>query len=48
MKKIIQLGGNQTANACIFGGLLGSIVGFNGLPKEYVQKLMRVKFDKNV
>lgn len=44
MKKIINLGGNQTANGCIFGGLLGSIVGFKELPKDYVQKLMKVKF----
>ena len=43
---MIQLGGDTDTNACILGGLLGSIVGFSELPKEYVQKMMKISMKK--
>ena len=46
IRQMIQLGGDTDTNACILGGLLGSIVGFSELPKEYVQKMMKISMKK--
>lgn len=33
LSKIVSQGGDTDTNACIVGGVIGSIVGFQGLPK---------------
>ena len=30
----LMLGGDTDTNACIVGGLIGCLVGYNGLPQE--------------
>jgi len=36
MAKVITQGGDTDTNACIVGGLVGSMVGFKKLPSEYL------------
>jgi ADP-ribosylglycohydrolase len=42
IKKIISEGGDTDTNACIVGGLIGSILGFKKLPKEYLKKMLNL------
>ena len=42
MRKVIQSGGDTDTNACIVGGLLGSILGFTALPLDYLKKSLAV------
>ena len=39
MKTSIQCGGDTDTNACIVGGMIGSLVGFMKLNKKYVGKI---------
>ncbi len=34
------MGGDTDTNACIVGGLIGSIVGFKKLPQKYIKKML--------
>jgi ADP-ribosylglycohydrolase len=43
---VISKAGDTDTNACIVGGLLGSIFGFKGLPNEYKDKLSRLRFNE--
>lgn len=43
MKVIIEQGGDTDTNACIAGGLIGSIIGFKKLPADYVKKQLTLK-----
>lgn len=36
MRNVIQRGGDTDTNACIVGGLLGSIIGITNLPATYL------------
>ena len=36
IRSVIQQGGDTDTNAAIVGGMVGSIIGFSNLPKEYV------------
>lgn len=42
MREVIQVGGDTDTNACIVGGLIGSLLGLRRLPLEYVRKAMTV------
>lgn len=35
MRNIIRMGGDSDTNGAIVGGLIGSMVGFKGIPSEY-------------
>ena len=38
----MKQGGDTDTNCAILGSILGSIIGFKGLPQEYVQKMMNL------
>ena len=40
MKEMLKKGGDTDTNCCIVGGMLGALHGIDGIPKEYVEKLM--------
>lgn len=40
IRKVMRQGGDTDTNCAIVGSLVGSIVGFKGLPEEYVNKVM--------
>ena len=40
---MIKEGGDTDTNACIVGGMLGALVGYNGLPADMCRKV--VEFD---
>ena len=50
-KNIIQFtiaqGGDTGTNACIVGGLVGSILGFRNLPVEYLVKSLNLKLGQS-
>lgn len=48
MKTVIERGGDTDTNAAIVGGLIGSIVGFKNLPKEYLEKQLSLKFKDKI
>jgi hypothetical protein len=48
MKRTIREGGDTDTNACIVGGLIGSIIGYKQLPKEYMKKLLLLKRKNNL
>jgi hypothetical protein len=48
MKRTISEGGDTDTNACIVGGLIGSIVGYKQLPKEYLDKMLHLKLFNTV
>lgn len=45
MSWIIKRAGDTDTNAAISGGLMGSIVGFWGLPEKYVAKTLKTITD---
>jgi hypothetical protein len=47
MKVVLSRGGDTDTNAAIVGGMLGAIIGFKKLPKQYLKKMMEVRFDTN-
>lgn len=47
MKFVIQQGGDTDTNACIVGGLIGAMVGYRNLPKEYLVKQFGFKMNPN-
>jgi ADP-ribosylglycohydrolase len=49
MHYIIGLGGDTDTNAAIVGGMVGAIIGFQALPKDYLEKMLRLDFtDKSL
>lgn len=42
LRAVIHSGGDTDTNACIVGGMLGSIIGVSGLPAEYLKKCLDV------
>lgn len=42
IRKVMKQGGDTDTNCAIVGSILGSIIGFKGLPQEYVQKMMNL------
>lgn len=40
MHNIIACGGDTDTNACILGGLMGALLTFEGIPKEYINKML--------
>ena len=42
MKWIIGRAGDTDTNACIAGGLIGSLIGFKRLPLKYLRKIFKV------
>lgn len=49
IKNIISFGGDTDTNAAIIGGMLGSLIGFKGLPKDYLKKMFSLDFtDKSL
>lgn len=42
MKNVISQGGDTDTNAAIVGGLIGAIVGFKNLPREYIEKQLNL------
>ncbi len=48
MSWIIKRAGDTDTNAAISGGLMGSIVGFWGLPEIYVAKTLQTVTDGRV
>lgn len=47
IKKVLSRGGDTDTNAAIVGGMLGALIGFKRLPKQYLKKMMEVRFDTN-
>ena len=47
IRNVIEEGGDTDTNACIVGGLMGSIIGFKLLPLDYVQKALQVDCTKS-
>lgn len=45
----MKQGGDTDTNCAIVGSIVGSIIGFKGLPQEYVHKMinLNLSFDKN-
>lgn len=43
MTEVITQGGDTDTNACIVGGLVGSIVGFRNLPHDYLVKQLKLR-----
>jgi ADP-ribosylglycohydrolase len=41
---VISRAGDTDTNACIVGGLLGSVIGFTKLPAEYLKKIFTLRF----
>jgi ADP-ribosylglycohydrolase len=39
---VIKEGGDTDTNACIVGGMLGSILGFKNLPSEYLTIMLQL------
>lgn len=46
IKYVMSKGGDTDTNAAIVGGMLGALVGFTGLPRNYIQKLMNFRHEK--
>jgi ADP-ribosyl-[dinitrogen reductase] hydrolase len=46
MEEIIAKGGDTDTNACIVGGLVGSIVGFKLLPCDLLCKMLTLDLSK--
>lgn len=44
---MLSRGGDTDTNAAIVGGMLGALIGFKKLPKQYLRKMMDVRFDTN-
>jgi hypothetical protein len=44
LKFVIKQGGDTDTNACIIGGLMGALVGFDQLPSEYLVKQLSLRF----
>ena len=42
---MIKQGGDTDTNACIIGGLMGALVGFNQLPQEYLIKQLSLRIN---
>ena len=40
VRKVMRQGGDTDTNCAIVGSLIGSIVGFKGLPQEFVRKVI--------
>jgi ADP-ribosylglycohydrolase len=47
IQEVLSRGGDTDTNAAIVGGMLGALVGFKKLPKEYIKKMMEVRFELN-
>ncbi len=43
IKETISEGGDTDTNACIVGGLIGALHGFNGIPLKYIDIIMKCK-----
>jgi ADP-ribosylglycohydrolase len=41
IKVTVKLGGNTHSNAAIVGGMIGALVGMEGLPEEQALKIMQ-------
>jgi ADP-ribosylglycohydrolase len=39
-------GGDTDTNAAIVGGLVGAVIGFKNLPRDYLSKMMELDFSK--
>jgi hypothetical protein len=44
--EVIKKGGDTDTNACIAGGLIGSILGFKNLPKDYLIIMLKLRLQK--
>lgn len=44
ISRVIYKGGDTDTNAAIIGGLIGAIIGFKNLPKEYLFKMFSLNF----
>lgn len=44
MYNVISQGGDTDTNAAIVGGLVGAIIGFNRLPKYYLERMMKLRY----
>jgi ADP-ribosyl-[dinitrogen reductase] hydrolase len=42
----VKLGGDTDTNACIVGAMCGSIVGMNGIPKEWISTIKSTKCER--
>ena len=40
IRETIRLGGDTDTNACIVGGMIGALVGYNNIPQDMIQKLL--------
>jgi ADP-ribosylglycohydrolase len=43
----MKQGGDTDTNCAIVGSLLGSVLGFKGLPKSYLSKIMNLNLPSN-
>ena len=49
VKRMISYGGDTDTNAAIVGGMIGSILGFKKLPKDFLGKMLALDFtNKNL
>lgn len=46
LTKVLAQGGDTDTNACICGGILGAMLGFQAIPGEMVKKLLHCKYQK--
>lgn len=47
IKSIISEEGDTDTNAAIVGSMIGALVGFKNLPKQYLEKMMNLKFKES-
>lgn len=40
IRQVIKEGGDTDTNACIVGGMIGALVGFNSIPEEMLKKVI--------
>lgn len=48
IREVLLRGGDTDTNACIYGGMLGAAFGFQGLPNNFVDKVINCKHERQV
>ncbi len=48
LKELLSKAGDTDTNLCIVGGVLGALYGYKSLPKDYIEKVMRIEADQRV
>ena len=48
MREMLKQGGDTDTNCCIVGGILGALHGIEGIPKEYIEKMLQKEGRKHL